>query len=70
MHIKPGDTVQEISTGRLGRVQSMEGENQVANLVPGFIPTKWHVWFTDDNEPKSKVFTNESELRLVKTRPE
>lgn len=70
MGIQAGDTVQEISTGRVGKVNNTEGENPIANLVPGFTTTKWHVMFLDENEPKSKVFTNESDLRLVKVRPE
>ena len=70
MTIQPGATVQEISTGRLGKVQSTEGENPIANVVPGFRTTKWHVMFLDENEPRFKVFTSESDLRLIKAPPD
>lgn len=69
IEIRPGDTVEEISTGRVGKVNNTEGENPIANLVPGFTTTKWHVMFLDGNEPKSKVFTIESDLRLIKRAP-
>jgi hypothetical protein len=70
MEIQAGATIEEIATGRMGRVQSTEGENPNARLSPHFQKTiRWHVKFVDDDEPKFKTFANGSELRIVKERP-
>jgi hypothetical protein len=69
LQIQCGDTVKDVATGRLARVQSMRGENPIANQVPGFTVTEWHVTDLDESEPKSKVFYNESDLMFMKSAP-
>ena len=68
--IQCGDIVRELSTGRLAKMQSMAGENPIANETPkAHRTTEWRVKFLDDAEPQFKTFYDESQIQFVKAAP-
>jgi hypothetical protein len=68
--IQAGDTVEEIATGRHGKLTSVESNNPSANTSATVTPIKWHVHFSDGKEPVFRTFHKESDLRLVRQRPQ
>jgi hypothetical protein len=55
------DTVEEIATGRQGKIDSIGAEG-----IPGHqIPNLWRVCFSDGKVQSLKYFKNEAELRLI-----
>lgn len=55
--IEAGKLVEEIATGRPGRVTRVEMDENT--------PFAWHVSFTDNKAPGQKRFTNADELRVL-----
>lgn len=56
-----GDKVQEIATGRQGKIDSVR-----YNGTPeDGIPTAWRVYFSDSKDPLIQYFKKEDELRVI-----
>jgi hypothetical protein len=68
--MEAGDTIEEIATGRRGQLSSVESINPVAHRGGTPVPIKWHVHFSDGEEPEFQVFGNHGDLRLVRRRPQ
>jgi hypothetical protein len=58
-----GDTVQEITTGRIGKIDSTQAEGVVGQEQ---IPNQWRVFFSDGKVPLVQHFNDEKDLRLLK----
>lgn len=57
-----GDMVQEIATGRQGKIDSIHAEGVLGKEQ---IPNLWRVFFSDGKTPLLQYFKNEVELRLI-----
>jgi hypothetical protein len=57
------DIVEEIATGRQGKIDSIQSEGIVGQEQ---IPNQWRVFFSDGKEPLLKSFKKEDEIRLIK----
>jgi hypothetical protein len=57
------DVVEEIATGRQGKVDSTHGEGPSADQQT---TTLWRVHFSDGKEPMMQYFKSEAELRVVR----
>jgi hypothetical protein len=59
--IHGGDTIEEVTTKRQGKVNGIRG-----SIVNGQeVVSDWQVHFSDGKEPVIKLFSKEEELRLV-----
>jgi hypothetical protein len=58
-----GDIVQEIVTGRQGKIDNIHAEGVLGQEQ---IPNLWRVFFSDGKSPAMQYFKNKSELRLIK----
>lgn len=58
-----GDIVQEIATGRQGKIDNIHSEG-VLGQEP--TPNLWRVHFSDGQQPMMQYFQTTDELRLVK----
>jgi hypothetical protein len=57
-----GDKVQEIVTGRTGKIDNIHSEGIVGQEST---PNLWRVHFSDGKVPMMQYFKSEDELRLV-----
>jgi hypothetical protein len=56
-----GDKVEEIATGRQGKIYEIASGGPVGKATPN----EWRVLFRDGKQPSRKNFHNEKELRSV-----
>ena len=56
------DIVEEIATGRQGRIDSIQSEGSGQEQIPN----QWRVVFLDAKKPQQKYFKRQDEIRLVK----
>jgi hypothetical protein len=56
------DIVEEIATGREGKIDSISSEIAQGRETPNL----WRVFFSDGKVPLMKYFKKEGELRLIK----
>lgn len=57
-----GDMVQELATGRTGKVDNISSEEPVGGPQ---VPTLWRVIFSDGKQPLVQYFKGEGELRVI-----